>query len=199
MLGKMTRRHAGFTVVELLIVGAVLAIIVTVAAPSFSKMLQMQRLRSANAQVVTDMQFGRAEAVARRDFLRVVFNSNATLTCYVLFTAPDNTRRCDCLLGPGTACAGSAVEIRTVQVLRSTGVTVEPPASQIQAFAFDWRTGGIYTIPTDNEPRPIAQFLIGAYLDPARKLYTRLNQAGRPLVCTPAGSTMSEPTCLNGI
>ena len=189
-------RRSGFTVIELMVVVAILAVVLTLAAPSFSSMLQMQRLRGTNAQVVTDMQFGRSEATARRDFVRVYFKSDTTQSCYTLFTSPDRTTRCDCLLGPGAACSGGMVEIRTVRVPRSSGVTVEPPAAQSQAFAFDWRTGGIYAIPTDNAPRPMLQFTIESYLDTPRKLVTVLNQAGRPLVCRPVDSTMSETACV---
>jgi hypothetical protein len=38
-------------------------------------------------------------------------------------------------------------------------------------------------------------FVIESYLDNPRKLRTVLNRAGRPKVCTPAGSTMSEEAC----
>ena len=62
----------GFTLVELLIVVAVVAIILVVAAPSFRDMILMQRLRSITAQLVTDLQFARNEAVSRGTLLRLV-------------------------------------------------------------------------------------------------------------------------------
>jgi Tfp pilus assembly protein PilE len=180
----------------MMVVVALVAVLAGLAAPAFTKLIQMKRLRGVSSQLVTDMQYGRSEAVARRDFLRVSFRSDGSTTCYTLYTAPDNTTRCNCLLGVGAACGGAMVEVRTAQVPKSQGIYVEPPAGWSQAFAFDWRTGGIVTIPTDNVSRPMTEFRVESYIDASHKLMTRLNTAGRPLVCTPAGSTMDETGCL---
>ncbi len=189
------RRSAGFTLVELLIVVAVIGAILVLAGPSFRDMILMQRLRGINAELVTDMQLARSEAVARRDFARVHFKSDSTSTCYSIYTSAANNTRCDCLAGPGAACSGTMVEIKTVKVPRDRGVVVVPGSGQPVAFAFDWRTGGLYLIPTDNVPRPLDLFVAETYIDSSRKLATRLNAAGRPLVCKPSGSTISETAC----
>ncbi len=191
----MMRRHSGLTLVELLLVVALLGIVVALAAPSFKNMILMQRLRGVSSELVTDLQFARSEAAARRDFVRVFFKSDGNSSCYTIYTAPDNTTRCDCLAGAGAACSGGMVEVKTVQVPRSLGVTVAPPEAQTKAFAFDWRTGGIYLIPTDNAPRPMSLFVVESFIDNTRKLNSQLNGAGRPLVCSPPGSTMSEASC----
>lgn len=202
----MMRRDSGLTLVELLLVVAVFGIVIALAAPSFKNMILMQRLRGATAELVTDLQFARSEAAARRDFVRIAFQSNADLSCYTIYAAPDNTLPCDCRFGAAGACSANRTEIKTVQVPRSLGIVVAPPPSPPPAppappvvvptsFAFDWRTGGIYLIPTDNAPRPMSLFVVESFIDNARKLSTQLNGAGRPLVCTPAGSTMSEASC----
>lgn len=199
MLGEMTmKRTRGLTLIELLVVIAVVGTIAALAAPSFKDMILMQRLRGINAELVTDLQFARSEAVARRDFVRIFFQSDLNSTCYTIYTSPTNSPRCDCRAGPGAACSGARVEIKTVKVARSSGVTVAPPSAQAaitQALAFDWRTGGIYLIPTDADPEPMNAFIVDSYVDDARKLRTRLNAAGRPQVCTPSGSTLSETAC----
>jgi type IV fimbrial biogenesis protein FimT len=191
------KRNAGFTLVELLVVVAVIGAILVLAGPSLRDMILMQRLRGANAELVTDLQFARSEAVARRDFVRIVFSSDTTTnaTCYTIYTAPNSATRCNCLAGPGSACSGGMVEIKTVKLQGSQGVMVAPLSTQQQAFAYDWRTGGILLIPTDDAPRPTSLYVIETYIDSARKLSTRLNAAGRPLVCTPSGSRMSESAC----
>jgi len=206
MLGTMMRRHSGLTLVELLLVVAVLGVVVAIAAPSFKNMILMQRLRGVSSELVTDLQFARSEAAARRDFVRIAFQSNPDLSCYTIYAAPDNTVPCDCRLGADAACSVGRTQIKTVQVPRSLGVVVAPPPapppagpgppiSVPTAFAFDWRTGGIYLIPTDNAPRPMSLFVVESFIDNARKLNTQLNGAGRPLVCTPAGSNMAEASC----
>lgn len=190
----MMRKPRGLTLVELMVVVALLGIIVTLAAPSFRNMILMQRLRGVTSELVTDLQFARGEAAARRDFVRLFFKADANTSCYTLYTAPDNTNRCDCLAGAGAACSGGRVEIKTVQVPTGLGVTVKPPG--VQAFAFDWRTGGVYLIPTDDDAVPTPLFIIESFIDGVRKLNIRLNGAGRPLVCRPVGSTMSEASCV---
>lgn len=190
----MMRRHSGLTLVEVLLVVAVLGVVVALAAPSFKNMILMQRLRGVSSELVTDFQFARAEAAARRDFVRIAFRSNADLSCYTIYAAPDNTLPCDCRLGASGACSVNRTQIKTVQVPNSLGVTVAP-AGAVDAFAFDWRTGGIYLIPTDNAPRPMSLFVVASFIDNTRKLNTQLNGAGRPLVCAPGGSTMSETSC----
>lgn len=196
MRHRQSRLQAqGLTMVELMVVLAVLAVIVLIAAPSFRDLIEIQRLRGINAQLVTDLHAGRATAVARGSVLRVSFRSNGSMTCYSLYTAPGNATRCDCRLGPGSACTGAMVEVRTVQVPTSLGVTVAPPSGYAAAFGFDPVTGGLISIPIDDFSTPIDQIVIEAYLDAARKLRTVLNRAGRPTVCSPAGSRMTEAAC----
>ena len=193
----------GFTLIELMVVVAVVSIILVLAAPPLHNMILMQRLRGATAQLVTDMQFARNEAVGRGILLRVSFRTSTdmTMTCYSLFTAPGNTplggneTRCNCLLGPGSACTGALTEVRTVQTPIVQSITLSPPTGQAKAFAFDPTTGGIYSIPTDDVSLPLDDFIIETYIDDTRKLHTKLNRAGRPTVCAPAGSTVSETIC----
>jgi len=190
----------GFTLVELLIAVAVIAIIMVIAAPSFRDMILMQRLRSINAQVVTDMQFARAEAVSRGALVRVGFQRpTASMSCYTIYTSPSPlnlaAERCNCLNGVGTACPAGSQEIRTVQVPANLSVTVFVPDLQVFRFAFDPTTGGISSIPTDELSVPLDRFAVEAFIDGARKLNTVINGAGRPSVCRPALSTMPEAAC----
>ena len=185
----------GFTLVELLIVVAVVAIILVVAAPSFRDMILMQRLRSITAQLVTDLQFARNEAVSRGTLLRLSFRSDAGMTCYTLYTSTVNNSPCDCRLGAGAACVNPNVEVRTVQVPRNLGVQVVGAPVEL-AFAFDNVTGGLYKIPVDGFVDPLVDVKITSSIDDARKLVVQINLAGRTLVCSPAGSTMTETACL---
>ncbi|GMR08138.1 MAG: type IVa pilus pseudopilin TppE [Gammaproteobacteria bacterium] len=58
-----TRR--GFTLVELLITVAILAIVLTIGVPSFRDFIQNNRLRGITNNLVLDINFARSEAVKR--------------------------------------------------------------------------------------------------------------------------------------
>lgn len=186
-------RRQGFTLVELMIVIAVLGVIVTLAAPSFYNFILKQRLQAISAQLTTDVQFARSEASARNEMVRVRFGANSSQSCYAIFTGP-NTFSCDCLATP--VCPAGATNIRTVSVPVSLGVTITPNAgAALPAFRIDPSNGafideniGAIGIPADN-------MVVNVGIDSARTLRTVLALSGRPSVCTPAGSSMPGAAC----
>ena len=190
---------AGLTLLELMIVLAVMAVIVSLAAPSFAEMIQMQRLRGINAQLVTDLQYARSEAVSRGRIARVNFGQDTAQTCYVIYTATGNgIPRCDCTRAPGTACqpgGSSAQEIRTVSVPRSGGVSLTWPSSQNTAFGYNHITGGLVAIPTDSNTAVLAEVQIESRLDDDRRLRNVVLQTGRPSVCAPNPQRMQVTAC----
>lgn len=185
--------HKGFTLIELMVVVAIAAILAMIALPSFKDFMLVQRLKGINAQLVTDMQFARSEAVSRNTLMRIAFGSNASMTCYSLYTSSSNSIRCNCLLGPGAACGVNASEVRTVQIPATQSVNVRP-AGGSSGFAFDHVTGAIYSIPTDDFSEPIESFVINTTIDSSRMLSTTVGRSGRPTVC---GSTsgLGAPQC----
>ncbi|MBK8529564.1 MAG: GspH/FimT family protein [Rubrivivax sp.] len=78
-------------------------------------MIESQRLQSINSQLVTDLQFARSESATRNAYVRVTFRSNASGTCYSLYTYTNNATQCDCRNATPCTAAG-LVEIKTVQV-----------------------------------------------------------------------------------
>lgn len=197
------RKSNGFTLVEMLMAAAVAVVLLTVATPAIYDYILMQRLKSVNAQLVTDLNFARSEAVTRNSFLRIVFDADSSLTCYTLFTNPAGappTQRCDCKNGPGAACTGlTSQEVRTVVVPRSSGVLVQAPGNVTTgigspAVGFSNVTGGLLGIPTDRGALPIDHFTMESSISSTRLLRTVLSGAGRATVCG-VGSGLGVAPC----
>lgn len=62
----MDDRAPGYTLADLLVTLAVLAILLTGAVPVFTDLLDNQRLRATAQQIATDLRYARAEAVKRQ-------------------------------------------------------------------------------------------------------------------------------------
>lgn len=69
-------RQTGFTLIELLVVIAVLGIIAAMAAPSFSEMVARRRVEGAVAEMSSDLQYARSQAVSDND--TVTFATGST-------------------------------------------------------------------------------------------------------------------------
>ena len=203
----------GFTVVELMITVAVVAVLATLAAPSLYDFILTQRLKSINAQLVTDMQFARSEAVSRFEArsdnasesvdVQVVFRPaahDATMSCYTIYTynSDDSTKlpydKCDCAKPPEERCKPGAREIRTVQMPTSLGVRQSLPAHQARGFSYLSTTGAIRVWPMDITAAAL-DFSVETYIDAGRKLRTTIGLSGRPSVCSPDGGVSGYTPC----
>ena len=194
----------GVTLIELLVVVAVAVILLGLAAPSFSEYIVTQRVRSIHAQLVTDLQYARSEAVSRGSFVSVRFQRSATAparSCYVIYTRPNPavaSPNCDCLQPEGSRCAANPTttsEIRTVVVEDGSGVRVQTPVGQTGTLTYDPRAGAMYVNPADVSILVQPNFSVDAFADNARRLRASVQGSGRPLVCAPSGSRLGGTTC----
>jgi type IV fimbrial biogenesis protein FimT len=127
----------GVTLIEMMVVVAILGVLVAVVAPSVRKLLDTQRLRGVSAQLTTDIQFTRAEAASRQEVAGMSFKFLAgSYSCYIVHTcgslAP-NACTCDCAAAAGSRCPAATLanpdpprEIRTVSVPAGRGIEVGP-------------------------------------------------------------------------
>lgn len=69
-------RNAGFTLIELMVAVAILAIMASLAAPSFREILAAQRVRSTAYSIVSDLTLARSEAVKRGAEVSITPQSN---------------------------------------------------------------------------------------------------------------------------
>lgn len=198
---SLRRPQRGLTLIELMVVVALIAVVIALVAPSFRQTMDRQRVSSTNSQFVTDMQFARSEAAARNQHVRVTFGSNASMSCYVIYTydmdpaLTSAATRCNCLVEPACTTAGST-EIRSVRIPADTRVDLRPLSALMPVeFAFEPVTGALYKVPTDKEWEPIQGYRVRTRIDSARELRTFIAISGRPTVCAPAGSKMQAAAC----
>lgn len=76
-----SKRQAGVTLVELMIVVVIAAIMAAVAAPSFSSFIQNTRLTSTMAQLTGDLNRARSEAIKRNSRILVCAHAVNGTTC----------------------------------------------------------------------------------------------------------------------
>jgi len=70
--GSLTHQGSGFTLIELMIVISVLAVILSMALPSFRDFTLQQRIKNAGFDTVATLTFARSEAIKQ--------NGNVTIT-----------------------------------------------------------------------------------------------------------------------
>lgn len=194
-MNTLNRRRSGqgFTLIELMFVVVILGIAVSLVAPSFRRMIEAQRVKSINSQLVTDLQLARSEAASRNIITRVTFGSNAAMTCYTIYNFVTGPQMCNCTAEP--ACVDPALtEIKTVRIPASTGVSVRNQTT-ITDLGFDPVNGALYKITFDVAVLVTPEYRIRTFIDAERTLRTTVGLSGRPTVCAPLGSKMQEPAC----
>ncbi|MDP1708618.1 MAG: GspH/FimT family pseudopilin [Gammaproteobacteria bacterium] len=108
--------HAGFSLIELMVTIAVLAVLLGIAIPSFQSMLEKQRLVGAAEQLYEDLQYARTEAIKRNANVFVSFTTGSNW-CYGIALAT-------CTCGTAGSCQLSGVD-KVVSGTDFRGVSLE--------------------------------------------------------------------------
>lgn len=177
------RASGGLTIIEMMVVVAVVAVLVTLAAPSFRSMIAMQRVKSINAELLTDLQFARSEGTTRNRDIRIRFTPAAA--CYVIYTDV-TSGSCDCANTPVCTNELGREELKTVKLPASNNVSLSTNSAMGTILLF--------RRPPATNVTPVG-FEIGVTSSVRGQLRTTLNEAGNASVCTPDGSISGVPTC----
>ena len=83
------QKQYGMSIIELMVVIAILAILLATAAPSFSTWLQTSQIRTATETIVSGLQLARSEAVRRNASMRFQFTTTVDGGCALNAAGPD--------------------------------------------------------------------------------------------------------------
>jgi type IV fimbrial biogenesis protein FimT len=172
-------RQCGVTLVETMLVAAVLAITTSVVAPGFDSAIQRRHLEGAAVQLETDIHYARSLAVARNAPLRISFESGAFGSCYVIHDGPAN--QCACNADGTATCRGSA-QVERVVLLNAAGpVSLK---SNSRSVLFD---------PVRGTSSPTATMQLTARNGSA--IHQVMNIMGRVRSCSPAPAVNGYRQC----
>ena len=174
---KHTQR--GLTLVEAMVVIAVMAIIASTAAPGFAGFIDARRLDAAATRLAADVQFTRTEAVSRNRPIRLSFKATSAATCWIVHTG--TAAQCTCSAEGPAVCSAGALEIKTVAFSVTDRVRVE---ANVASIVFD---------PLHGTSTPTGTLRL---TDPrGRAVHHIVNVMGRVRSCSPGGAMPGWPAC----
>jgi type IV fimbrial biogenesis protein FimT len=135
---NVCNRQHGLSLVEMAATVAIAAILAGTAVPSLQDSGKRRVLQGTAAQLASDLQFARSEAIARNEGVRVGFHSAPGVACMVIHTGA--TTDCGCGDQGVAQCTGSAVLIKSSRFAVSSGVEV---TANVSSMRFDSSLGTV--------------------------------------------------------
>lgn len=170
----------GFTLIELMVTVAVLAILMAIAGPAFNDFFQRYRLRGAADDVTSLLASARAEAVARNRDVSIVFTGSGTAWCVGATTGADPTPGEEVLGGATCDCANDCQIGDRVMERQGANYSGVSMGSAPADFTFSRLNGAI---PLTAAPEVTFTSPNGTY-----SLELQVSPLGRGRLCTPTGS-----------
>lgn len=180
------RAPKGFTLIELMVAIAVLAILVTLAAPSFNSLIDKYRVKRAADSISAFLVSAKSEAIKQNRTVRAVFQSAGSGATWCAGMTTDAS--CDCMvasqcqfkLADGTADGAD----RVLRGGNYPGIVLENPADGAM-FSFTPLRG------TVNSGNAQVKSVDGL------QVRVRVSGTGRIRLCSPsgAGNVGGYPVC----
>jgi type IV fimbrial biogenesis protein FimT len=175
-------RHGGFSLIELCVVVALCAVVMSLAVPGFAGLFERQRLRGSAALLAAEVHWVRNEALARTTPLRLSLYSGAGGSCTLVHTG----NRSDCRCTPETpanpaSCEAPATALQARLWPSAERITVE---ANVSSMLFD---------PVQGTTTPTGSLRVS---DSQGKTITHVvNVMGRVRSCSPGAEVPGLRAC----
>lgn len=167
----------GVTLIEAGVTTSLIAVAATLGVPSFTQMRDTRALEGVSAELATDLQYVRMEAVARNQSISLAVGTIAGGgACYVIYEGKAD--ECSCSSGH-TVCAPPGREIKTVAL--PAGLSLATGRAPIR---WDPLHGTV-------TPTGTLRLADGR----SREVRHIVNIMGRVRTCSPEGTVRGHPAC----
>lgn len=171
----------GVSLIETMSVLCVVSVAIGTAIPSLESLRQKAELAGAAAQVETDVQFARSQAVALNRTVQLTLREANGATCYIVHTGPAASCSCNGQEPSASTCGNGSELLRAVS-FASQGIVQVRSASK--SVTFD---------PVRGTVTPTATLRIETR--DGRAIHQIVNLLGRVRSCSPQGGATGERAC----
>lgn len=180
-------KKKGFTLIELMVVIAIIGIVASIAIPNFSDMIQRNRLKGAVKALETDLQWMRTQSIKQSCNLQASFITGDSSTWSYKIYQPAAELCPSCT-------AGANCVLKTITGTEFAGVTMAAPSflsAPTTVAEFDFRRG---------EARRVNNSYSNGGVTLSTTTYTArvvIAQSGHVRICTPSSTTglTATPSC----